>query len=155
MPAGGVGGVRRGYGERVISTGEMLTLAIARAGFEIYTFRTYPAEIKGGHANYQVRAAGKLLLSYGAAVDVLLAFNDEAYQQHIKDVRPDGGVVIYDADSFAPPADGARIFYGVPMTSLATEKVGVKLAKNIVSLGVLAQLFDLPVAVFESLLKEK
>ena len=70
MPAGGVGGVRRGYGERVmadvdyvfrvggeggegvISTGEMLTLALARAGFEIYTFRTYPAEIKGGHANF-------------------------------------------------------------------------------------------------------
>src|SRR3990167_9321783 len=107
MPAGGVGGVRRGYGERVISTGEMLTLAIARAGFEIYTFRTYPAEIKGGHANFQVRASGKLLLSYGAAVDVLLAFNEEAYQKHIKDVHP-GGVVIYDSDSFTPPADQHR-----------------------------------------------
>ena len=62
-------------GEGVISTGEMLTTALARAGFEIYTFRTYPAEIKGGHANYQVRASGDLLLSSGAAVDVLLAFN--------------------------------------------------------------------------------
>jgi len=141
-------------GEGVISTGEMLTLALARAGFEIYTFRTYPAEIKGGHANFQVRASGKLLLSYGAAVDVLLAFNEEAYQKHIKDVRP-GGVVLYDSDSFAPPSTDSLIFYGVPLTSLATEKVGVKLTKNILALGVCSQLFDIPFATFEELLKEK
>jgi 2-oxoglutarate ferredoxin oxidoreductase subunit alpha len=141
-------------GEGVISTGEMLTLALARAGFEIYTFRTYPAEIKGGHANYQVRASENLLLSYGAAVDVLLAFNEEAYQKHYQDVRS-GGVVVYDADSFTPPSADALVFYGIPLTSLATEQVGIKLTKNIVALGVLAQLFDIPLAVFEGLLKER
>jgi len=169
-------------GEGVISTGEMLTLTLARAGYEIYTFRTYPAEIKGGHANFQVRASGALLLSYGAAVDVLVAFNEEAYQKHIKDVRS-GGVVIYDSDSFAPPPatsagggaahDGASpsgmragggvtppsadslIYYGIPMSSLATEKVGIKLTKNIVALGVLGQLFDISLSTFEELLKER
>ncbi|MBI2104932.1 MAG: 2-oxoacid:acceptor oxidoreductase subunit alpha [Candidatus Omnitrophica bacterium] len=141
-------------GEGVISTGEMLTLALARAGFEIYTFRTYPAEIKGGHASYQVRASGNLLLSQGAAVDVLVAFNEEAYQKHIKDVRP-GGVVIYDSDSFSAAAHDSTICYSVPLTSLATEKVGIKLTKNIVALGVLAGLFDLPVATFEELLKDR
>ncbi|MBI3321388.1 MAG: 2-oxoacid:acceptor oxidoreductase family protein, partial [Candidatus Omnitrophica bacterium] len=169
-------------GEGVISTGEMLTLTLARAGFEIYTFRTYPAEIKGGHANFQVRASGKLLLSYGAAVDVLLAFNEEAYQKHIKDVRS-GGVVIYDSDSFTPPpiasaaggaaldgagpmgqrpgggvtppSIGSLILYGIPLSSLATEKVGIKLTKNIVALGVIAQLFEIPLAACEQLLKER
>jgi 2-oxoglutarate ferredoxin oxidoreductase subunit alpha len=141
-------------GEGVISTGEMLTVALARAGFEIYTLRTYPAEIKGGHANFQVRVSEQLLLSYGAAVDVLLAFNQEAYDKHIKDVRP-GGVVMYDADSFSPPPTDTLIFYGLPLTSLATEQVGVKLTKNIVALGVCAQLFELPFETFEELLKEK
>lgn len=141
-------------GEGVISTGEMLTLALARAGFEIYTFRTYPAEIKGGHANFQVRASGKLLLSYGAAVDVLLAFNEEAYQKHIKDVHP-GGVVIYDSDSFSPPSTDSLVCYAIPLTSLATEQVGVKLTKNIVALGACSQLFDIPFTTFEELLKEK
>ena len=141
-------------GEGVISTGEMLTMALARAGFEIYTFRTYPAEIKGGHANYQVRASGQLLLSSGAAVDVLVAFNEEAYQKHIKDVRP-GGVVLYDSDSFSPPSNDALISYAVPLTSLATEKIGVKLTKNIVALGVCSQLFDIPFDTFEALLKDK
>ena len=141
-------------GEGVISTGEMLTLTLARVGYEIYTFRTYPAEIKGGHANYQVRASDALLLSYGAAVDVLLAFNQEAHDKHIKDVRP-GGVLVYDTDSYAPPANPALITYGVPLSSLATEKVGIKLTKNIVALGVLGQLFDIPKATFEELLRER
>jgi 2-oxoglutarate ferredoxin oxidoreductase subunit alpha len=132
----------------------MLTLTMARAGYEIYTFRTYPAEIKGGHANYQVRASGKLLLSAGAAVDVLLAFNQEAYDLHIKDVRP-GGVLVYDSDSYAPSATPSLIQYGIPLSSLATEKIGIKLTKNIVALGVLSQLFDIPMSTFEELLRER
>ena len=141
-------------GEGVISTGELLTLALARSGYEIYTFRTYPAEIKGGHANYQVRASDRLLLSQGAQLDVLVAFNAEAYQKHIEDLRP-GGVLVYDADSFTPPETNGTIRYGVPMSSLATEKVGVKLTKNIVSLGVLSGLFDIPMERFEGLLEER
>ena len=141
-------------GEGVISTGELLTLTLARSGYEIYTFRTYPAEIKGGHANYQVRASDHLLLSQGAAVDVLVAFNDEAYQRHYRDVRS-GGVIVYDADSVQPAQTDSTILYGIPMTSLATEKVGVKLTKNIVALGVLAGLFEIPVDKFEELLRER
>ena len=141
-------------GEGVISTGEMLSLTLARCGFEIYTFRTYPAEIKGGHANYQVRASSEFLLSQGAAVDVLVAFNEEAYQKHIGDVRP-GGVLLYDSDSLTAPSTDSLIRYGIPLTSLATEKVGVKLTKNIVVLGVIAQLFDIPLATFEELLRER
>ncbi|MBI4342568.1 MAG: 2-oxoacid:acceptor oxidoreductase subunit alpha [Candidatus Omnitrophica bacterium] len=169
-------------GEGVISTGEMLTLDLARSGFEIYTFRTYPAEIKGGHANYQIRASGQLLLSQGDAVDVLLAFNQEAYDKHAKDIRP-GGVLVYDSDSYIPPpvaaANGgaaaqaagpsgqrtgggnipalvnSTVLYGVPLTSLATEQVGVKLTKNIIALGFVAELCDIPRETFEALLREK
>ena len=141
-------------GEGVISTGELLTLTLARSGYEIYTFRTYPAEIKGGHANYQVRASDKLLLSQGAAVDVLVAFNQEAYDKHIGDLRP-GGVLIYDADSFQVPAAKGQIHYAIPLTSLATEKVGVKLTKNIVVLGILSGMFSIPIEKFQDLVRER
>ncbi|MBI3311983.1 MAG: 2-oxoacid:acceptor oxidoreductase subunit alpha, partial [Candidatus Omnitrophica bacterium] len=142
-------------GEGVISTGELLTLTLARSGYEIYTFRTYPAEIKGGHANYQVRASDQLLLSQGAQLDVLVAFNEEAYQKHVQDLRS-GGVLIYDADSFTPPSShDSLVRYAIPLTSLATEKVGVKLTKNIVALGVLSSLFQIPFEKFEDLLRER
>ena len=88
-------------GEGVIITGELLTIALARAGYEIYTFRTYPAEIKGGHANYQVRASTEVLLSQGDQVDVLVAFNQEAFDRHIQDLKATG-VLIYDNESFVP-----------------------------------------------------
>ena len=141
-------------GEGVISTGELLTLTLARAGYEIYTFRTYPAEIKGGHANYQVRASDRLLLSQGTNVDVLVAFNEEAYQKHVGDLRK-GGVVIYDSDSFTAASHDSAILYSVPLASLATEKVGVKLTKNIVALGVVAHLFEIPLEAFADLLRDR
>lgn len=142
-------------GEGVISTGELLSLTLARSGFEIYTFMTYPAEIKGGHANYQVRVCTQRLLSQGDQVDVLVAFNEEAYRLHAKDVKPDGGVIIFDSDSFTPAKVDKPIHYAVPMSSLATEKVGVKLTKNIVSLGVVSRLFDISMESFKELLKDR
>ena len=42
-------------GEGVISSGDILTQAAARGGYWTQTFRTYPAEIKGGPCMYQVR----------------------------------------------------------------------------------------------------
>ena len=59
-------------GEGVISTGELLTLACARAGYDIYAYKTFPAEIKGGYAMWQVRVKDDLLLSQGDKIDVLI-----------------------------------------------------------------------------------
>ena len=48
-------------GEGVISVGDFITQACARAGLDVYTFKTFPAEIKGGYAMYQVRASTERL----------------------------------------------------------------------------------------------
>ena len=48
-------------GEGVISCGELLTTALARSNHEVFTFRTYPAEIKGGPAMFQVRASDEIV----------------------------------------------------------------------------------------------
>src|ERR1700675_3936333 len=52
-------------GEGVISCGELLTTALARSNYEVFTFRTYPAEIKGGPAMFQVRSSDQSVLSQG------------------------------------------------------------------------------------------
>jgi len=142
-------------GEGVISTGELLTRALARADYEIYTFRTYPAEIKGGHANFQVRVSDRLLLSQGDKLDVLLAFNQEAYDRHFKFLKVNG-VLLYDSDSFStPPGINSCIGYGVPLTKIAVEQIGLKFSKNIIALGVLSELFNIPLEKFEGLISEK
>ena len=38
----------------MISCGELLTTALARYNYEVFTFRTYPAELQGGPAMFQV-----------------------------------------------------------------------------------------------------
>jgi len=96
----------------VISTGENFTIAAARLGFRTFTFRTYPAEIKGGHAWYQLRISNKPVLSMGDGCDILIAFDQEAYELHKGDLN-EGGVLIYDAD-LVHPQDGRYISYGIP-----------------------------------------
>lgn len=141
-------------GEGVISCGEIFTLAAARAGREIYTFRTYPAEIRGGHAVYQVRVGADLLLSQGDRLDVLVAFNREAYDKGLPDLRA-GGVLVYDSDSFSPDASFQGVAYPVPVTTLARDQAGSIRAKNIVVLGAVAEIFDVPRDVMVGLIEQR
>ena len=142
-------------GEGVISTGDLFTTACARSGLEIYTFRSYPAEIKGGHAMIQIRVADRnVLLSRGDEVDVLVAFNKEAYDRHYKDLK-EGGVLLYDNTDFLPEQDNRTVKYPVPFTKIAMEGVGVRLTKNMVALGSLSTLFGVPQEKFKELIREK
>ena len=140
-------------GEGVISTGELLTLAAARAGFYVYTFRTYPAEIKGGHAIFQLRLSDHSLYSHGDHLDLLLAFNQEGYDKHHRELR-DGGMVLYDTES----VDSSAIPFqkvGLPLTDIAKNKIKMPLAKNMVALGALGRLFWVPRDYIEKLVREK
>ncbi|MBI3317957.1 MAG: 2-oxoacid:acceptor oxidoreductase subunit alpha [Candidatus Omnitrophica bacterium] len=142
-------------GEGVISTGDLFTTACARSGLEIYTFRSYPAEIKGGHAMIQVRVADRnVLLSRGDEVDVLIAFNKEAYDRHVKELKP-GGVLLFDNTDFLPAEDLKAVKYPVPFTKIAMEEIGVRLTKNMVALGSLSGLFGIPLDKFKELIRDK
>lgn len=142
-------------GEGVISTGDLFTLACARSGLEIYTFRSYPAEIKGGHAMIQIRVADRnILLSRGDAVDVLVAFNQEAYDRHIRELK-EGGVLVFDSSDFTPKEDARVHAYPIPFNKIAMEEIGVRLTKNMVALGSLSELFGLPIDKFKGLVRDK
>ncbi len=139
-------------GEGVISAGDMFTSGAARTGFHVFTFRTYPAEIKGGHAWYQIRVSEKPVLSIGDGVDVLIAFDNEAYQRHIGDVN-EHGVVIYDPDRVDVGETNGRIRYPVPLQRIAREKLDFQRGKNVLTLGIMAGLFGLDPASLEDLVR--
>lgn len=141
-------------GEGVLSTGELVTQAAARAGYRVLTFKTNPAEIKGGHAIFQVRLSPTALWAEKDQLDILVAFNEEAYEKNAKELRP-GGLMIYDSASFEPPEDPNRIQYAVPMTHIAKNEIKFGLAKNVVAVGVVGALFDLDRDVLRGLLTQK
>ena len=141
-------------GEGVLSTGELVTRAAARAGYRVLTSKTNPAEIKGGHATFQVCLGPVPMMEAKDELDVLVAFNEEAWQKSGPDLRP-GGLLIYDSASFQPPQDPDRSQYAVPMTGIARDRLKFGLAKNVVAVGVVAALFDLDREVLCELIEQK
>src|SRR5579884_1892922 len=122
-------------GEGTISGGDILTLAAARWGYHVYTFRTFPAEILGGPCMFQVRISDQPVKSMGDYADVLICLNKEAFDRNIGDLRQ-GGVLVYDPSDFTPPDSGDYITYAVPFNEIARKEVQLFQTKNMVMLGV-------------------
>ncbi|HEX9015850.1 MAG TPA: 2-oxoacid:acceptor oxidoreductase family protein, partial [Chloroflexota bacterium] len=141
-------------GEGVISTGDLVAQAAARAGYELVTYKTFPAEIRGGQSMIQLRLGERPLSTPGDTVDVLLAFNREAFDRNVSALRP-GGIVIYDSADFAPPEDPSRRQYAIPLTEIARTQLRFELGKNVVAVGVVSALFGLSRDHLLRLLKEK
>ena len=140
-------------GEGVLITGQMVTQATARAGYYVLTDSVPPAEIKGGYSFYQIRLGEKRLRARGDLVDVLLAFNQEAFDNSIEQLRP-GGILIFDSAELNPPESDRYRSYAVPLTDIAKNEVELTLAKNMVAVGVVAGLFGLEASHVHRLLRE-
>ena len=140
-------------GEGVSITGQMVTQATARAGYYVLTDSVPPAEIKGGYSFYQIRLGEKRLRARGDSVDVLLAFNQEAFDNSIEHLRT-GGILIYDSAELSPPASDAYRSYAVPLTDIAKNEVELALSKNMVAVGAVAGLFGLDRQHIHRLLRE-
>jgi 2-oxoglutarate ferredoxin oxidoreductase subunit alpha len=124
-------------GEGVISSGDILTQAAARGGYWTQTFRTYPAEIKGGPCMYQVRMGDEQIYSHGKSVDLLVCFNQEAWELHWHSLGPEG-VILYDETAVEIPEEYRDRARPVRMEKLAKEIGGSLRAKNMVAVGAVA-----------------
>lgn len=129
-------------GEGVISVAEILTRSAVDAGLEVFTFRTYPAEIKGGLAMMQVRISTEPLHSIGRNADVLMAFNQEALDTYGASVSP-GGVILYDPKHCQAPAGGAAAV-ALPIHDTSMQETGSRISKNIVALASLVDALSIP-----------
>ena len=127
-------------GQGVVTSAEGLAQVSTQVGYHALTFATFPSQILGGPTWTQVRISVNPVLSPGDEVDVLVAFNQEAYDGHQEEVK-DGGVIIFDSDEFQLDAD-ARGF-GLPIDQLA-RSTGNNRAANMVVIGALAHLVNMP-----------
>jgi 2-oxoglutarate ferredoxin oxidoreductase subunit alpha len=141
-------------GEGPTTIGDFLARSAARSGYSVYTFQTFPSEIRGGHAYLQTRIAEETTLSYGDRPDVLLALNQEAYDRWAKVVKPDG-LMMYDSSRFQVPADNRLRTLGIPGEKLATEEVGSKIAQNVVMFGAFAGLAGIDRDICEKLIRDR
>ena len=139
--------------------GGFLARLAGRSAQEVMTFMTIPSTISGGPSIFQVRIGSGEVLSAGDDADVLLAFYQHSYEEHIGSLKQ-GGIVLYDSDHVEPNAEWQQQYHhvGVPISSLTIEAIGGTAkdkGKNIFALGLVARIFDLDVAKLEALVSER
>ncbi len=126
-------------GQGVVTSAEGLAQASTQVGYHALTYATFPSQILGGPTWTQARICTEPILSSGDEVDVLVAFNEEAYETHADEVR-DGGVIIYNADDFTMTDPRS---FGLAVDTLA-RSTGNNRAANMIVIGALAQLVHMP-----------
>lgn len=140
-------------GEGVLTVGDVLAEALARLGLHIYTFKNLPAEIKGGASMVQVRVGDRMIRSSGDAIDILMAWNQENYDNYIGEVRP-GGLVIYDPDECTADENRDAQQIGVPLQEITREVVKVMKSKNVLAFGVLTSCLGIPFEIGKQMVEE-
>ncbi len=144
-------------GEGVISSGDFIMQAATRAGMEVMTFKSFPAEIKGGYALSQVRISDQKILSQGDGFDVIVAFNGEAYEVN-KPLLTPGTVMVWDGPhggDFEPEEHEGVQMFAVPMSDIAKKELKNYIAKNMVAMGAVIELFGLPEESLKSSIHDK
>src|SRR5436190_20318132 len=98
--------------------GGFLARLAGRSEQEVMTFMTIPSTISGGPSIFQVRIGSGEVLSAGDDADVLLAFYQHSYEDHINSLKK-GGIVLYDSDHVEPKAEWQKDYHhaGIPISN--------------------------------------
>jgi len=140
--------------------GGFLARLAGRSEQEVMTFMTIPSTISGGPSIFQVRIGSGEVLSAGDEADMLLAFYQHSYDNHLNSLKL-GGIVLYDSDhvtEFKPENLEKYRHVGVPISSKTVEAIGGTgrdKGKNVFALGLLARIYDLDVAKLKKLIAER
>ena len=139
-------------GDGVVTAGDMLAQAGASVGLHVMKVEAYGPQIRGGESSCTVRVSADPIFAQADLVQVLVVFNWADFGQFRGEIlaAPDAVVLYEETDDtpreeidLGPETDDVR-WVPVPFIELAKESAGTKLAKNIVTLGLLSEMFSLP-----------
>ena len=128
-------------GDGVISAGDVFTLAAARSGIYVTTYREFPTEIRGtGQCLFQLRISSKKILTVSDKADILIAFDEKSLVNNITSLKHNG-VLIFDSSSSNVRLEEYLDIYKffMPITNIANERQNPK-GKNMIAIGLLAGL---------------
>lgn len=139
--------------------GGFLARLAGRNEQDVMTFMTIPSTISGGPSIFQVRVGSGEVLSSGDEADVLLAFYQHSYEEHIGSLKH-GGIVLFDSDHVEARPEWEKEYrhIGVPISGLTVEAIGGTArdkGKNLYALGLIAKMFDLNVPKLHQLIAER
>lgn len=130
------------------SIGGFLARLAGRTAQEVMTYMTIPSTISGGPSIFQVHLGSGEVLHEGDEADVLVAFYQHSYDNHIASLR-EGGICLYDTaevkEENLRQERGVK-HIGVPFTAATVEAIGGTArdrGKNMFVLGLITAVFNL------------
>lgn len=129
-------------GEGIESAGQILAKALTHQGYFLYGIRSFSSRIKGGATNNRLRISTTPVGAIADFTDLMLAFDQEAIDLNVNDVR-EGGWIIAD-ESFNPTIpEGSKVeLKKFPISEIAKAN-GTILMRNMVCVGLSCALLGL------------
>lgn len=129
------------------SIGGFLARLAGRTQHDVMTYMTIPSTISGGPSIFQLHLGSGEVLHPGDESDVLVAFYQDSYNNHLGALR-EGGICLYDSGEVKEIRTGERGIHhiGVPFTQATIEAIGGSArdrGKNMFVLGLLCAVYQL------------
>ncbi len=131
-------------GQGVESSGAGFSLALARAGYQVFSIADYQSRIRGGHNFYQIRAADYPIHSHSDPPHLLIALTEESVEVHVSRLARQGGV-IYDSSLKGVQQmieEAGALAFPTPLVEIA-QRHGNRVMFNTASLGTAAAIIGL------------
>jgi 2-oxoglutarate/2-oxoacid ferredoxin oxidoreductase subunit alpha len=142
------------------SANGLLMQAIFRMGIPVSGKNVFPSNIQGLPTWYEIRVNHRGHVARTPWFDLVVAMNNATYGRDVMEL-PAGGYVLYDSTWPMPEAvarDDVH-FLGVPLARMCADAFeggrARLLLKNIAYVGALAALFDIPLDILDTLLREQ
>lgn len=130
-------------GQGLITAGIILAEAAILDGMNAVQSQSYGPEARGGASKAEVIiAAEEIDYPKVAEADLCLSMSQQASDKYAAQTRPNG-VLIHDSGYVKTPPQFSGKIYSVPITEIATTKVGRSIVANIVALGVINGITDI------------
>jgi 2-oxoglutarate ferredoxin oxidoreductase subunit alpha len=142
------------------SANNVLLRSIFRMGVPVSGKNLFPSNIAGLPTWYTIRVCKHGWVARKTEIDLLIAMNPETAQEDVRSLRP-GAAVIYDEGVGLDPSTlrGDLTYYPVPFDKLAAatgaEAKLRKLIKNMVYVGIAAQLLSIDMEWVENMVRKQ
>jgi 2-oxoglutarate/2-oxoacid ferredoxin oxidoreductase subunit alpha len=134
-------------GDGIRQAGHVIARLLNRIGYRIFFYDDYPSLIRGGHNFSIIRASEKRIVAHKETVDVIVALNQDAVNNH-KHRLNTGGIILYDSNK----ADAEGL--GIDFMDIVKKFDGKPIMRNTAAIGALAGVLNIEWSVLEKVIKD-
>jgi 2-oxoglutarate ferredoxin oxidoreductase subunit gamma len=130
-------------GQGVVLAAQILGKAAVLDGKNALQTQAYGAEARGGLSKSEVIISdGKIGFPAVRKPDILVAMSQEALDKLLKDLKPDGTLIVDSTNITTVPETNAKV-HKIPMTETAKKTFGDTIYANMIMLGVFVKITNL------------